>query len=138
MDTPCPDTSKIFPDEQQNATPPAQAMNKETTTAIADPTCELCIAQSNVCQNFEVGGQEEDPWFQDIEINYNNKPVIKNAGLPPPNPTTDRWIKPSICPRRSLNVSNSSGNWRDESCQRWQIWMSLLVQNGVSLDHPSN
>jgi len=85
VDTPCPDLSKIFPNEQQKAAPPAQATNAETTTAIADPTRELRISQSNGCQNVEVGGQEEDLCFQGIEIDDGNKPVIENAGPPPPN-----------------------------------------------------
>ncbi len=71
--------------------------------------------QPNVHQNFEVKGQEEDLCFQDIEINDDNKQVIKNAGPPSPDPIAGRWIKPSICSRRSLNVSNFSGNWRDKS-----------------------
>ncbi len=58
VDSPCPDPSKIFPNDQQNAAPPAQPTNAETITAITDPTCELRISQSNVCQNFEADNQE--------------------------------------------------------------------------------
>ncbi len=115
VNTPCPDPSKVFPDDQQHVALPAQPTNAETTTAIIDPTHEFCILQSNVCQNFEVGGQEEELQFQGIKIDDDNKPVIKNAGLPPPNQTAGRWIKPSICPRRSLNLSHSPRNWRDKS-----------------------
>ncbi len=90
-------------------------MISETTTAITDLTGELHISQSNNCQNVEVGIQEEDLQFQGIEIDDDNKSVIKNTGPQSPNQTTGRWIKPSICPRRSLNLINSPGNWRDKS-----------------------
>ena len=106
-----PDPSNIFPNEQQNAAPPAQAMNIETITAIADPTHEIWILQSNIHQNFEVGGQGEDLLVQGIEIDNDNKSVVENAGPLPPN----LLLKPSICPKRSLNLSNFPGNWRDKS-----------------------
>ncbi len=115
VDTPYTDPSNIFPNEQQNAAPPAQATNVDTITAIADPTHELCISQSNVCQNFEVGGQEEYLLFQGIQIDDDIKPVVENAAPLAPNLTAGRWLKPSICPRRSLNLSNSPGNWREKS-----------------------
>lgn len=115
VDTPpCPDLSTIFPDEQQNAPPPAEATNAKTTIAIVNFTRELHIS-SNVCQNFQVGGQEEDLCFQGIEINDDNNPVIENAGLPPSTQTADRWMKPSICRTRSSNSSNYPENWRIKS-----------------------
>ncbi len=127
VDTPCPDPTKIFPDEQRNTAPPTAATNVETTTAIADPTRELRISQSNVRQNFEIAGQEEDLAFQGMEVDDDNEPAIENAGPPPPNQTAGRWIKPSICPRRSLNVSNSPGSWRDKS------WSELADMDEFSL-----
>ena len=67
-------------------------------------------------QNFEVGDQEEDLQFQGVEIDDNHEPAVKNAG--PPS-TIDlsggRWIKPAICPRRALNVSDSPGSWSNNT-----------------------
>ncbi|KAL7460318.1 hypothetical protein ACHAXS_001694, partial [Conticribra weissflogii] len=42
-------------------------------------------------------------------------------------PIAGRWIKPSICSRRSLNVSNSPGSWRDKT------WSELADMDEFSL-----
>ncbi len=61
------------------------------------------------------GSQEEDLHFQESKIVDYNKQVNQNAGQPPPNQIAGRWIKPFICPRRSFNLSNSPGYWRDKN-----------------------
>ncbi len=61
-----PDPSKIFADDERVAA--TTTTGSETITAVVDPNCKLRVAQTNVIQNFEVGGQEEDLQFQGMEI----------------------------------------------------------------------
>jgi len=61
-------------------------------------------------------GNTEDLIFDGVEVDDNNEPAIKNAGPPPEGQTAaGQWIKPSICPRRSSNMTNSPGAWSKKS-----------------------
>jgi hypothetical protein len=104
-----------FPGKQNRG--PRLRRHQQLAAAVAAEADPLRIADRDVVPNVGDDGVDvDDLRHQGIEVDDDNKPAPENLDNTAMNP--GRWFeKPTICPRRMTNVSNTKGKF---TSHRWE------------------